>query len=1027
MTTASDAIPDLVERFRHNIERYHAPDYNETQVRREFIDPLFAALGWDVGNRQGVAPQYQEVIHEASVRVRGAVRSPDYCFRVGPQAKFYVEAKKPAVDIRGDISPAYQLRRYAWSAKLPLSILTDFEEFSVYEGRRVRPQPADSAATSRVLYVTYDQYAQRWDEIASVFSREAVWRGDYDRYAETTKRKRGTQEVDDAFLAEIENWRLLLARNIALRNANLSVRDLNYAVQKIIDRIIFLRICEDREIEPYERLKDALPGAGVYGRLQSLFQRADERYNSGLFHFGDDRGRAEDPDTLTPALDIDDKLLRDIIGGLYYPDCPYEFSVLSTDILGNVYERFLGSVIRLTPAHRAVVEQKPEVRKAGGVYYTPRYIVDYIVAHTVGELVKGRTPNELSGLTERTRGAPLRVLDPACGSGSFLLGAYQYLLDYYRNWYAEHPLKGGRKEAYQGRGDQWLLTTEEKKRILRTHIYGVDIDSQAVEVTKLSLLLKVLEGESQATLGQTMPMWQERALPDLSENIKCGNSLIGYDYLEQASLLDDEEMHRVNPFDWKAGFPDAMAAGGFDAVIGNPPYIRIQTMKQWAPKEVAFYKQAYASASKGNYDIYVVFAERGLSLLRPHGLLGFILPHKFFNAKYGEALRGLISRGKHLAQVVHFGDQQVFSGATTYTCLMFLAKEGREECYVQKVSELDRWLSHRQAVAGKVSASRITTGQWNLVVGPGAALFHRLAEIPTTLLHVTERIFQGLKTGADKVYIVDQLDNARGQARVYSRHTGHEHWIECALLHPLIKGGDSKNYSIRPTKRVILFPYAQGPGHTMSPLSPRALEQDHPRAWAYLSQNREYLQNREHGKMKGPEWYAYTRNQALDVMSQPKVFTPDIAPKSSFSLDATGDVFFTGGVAGGYGIVVLPQHTREYVLGLLNSQLLEWMLQQFTTQMRGGWYSYEARYIRDLPIRTIDFDDSSDVARHDRMVSLVERMLDLHKRLAEARTPNDKTLLQRQIDATDGQIDRLVYELYDLTEEEIAIVEEATG
>jgi len=456
MTEPPQTILDLVERFSSNADLYRSPGYNETQARREFIDPFFAALGWDVDNTRGVSPRYREVIHEASLRIHGSVTAPDYCFRVGTERKFFVEAKKPAVSIQTDIQPAYQLRRYAWTAKLPLSILTDFEEFSVYDCR-FRPKASDKASQARLLSLTYDQYPERWEEIAGIFSREAVWKGDYDRYAQTTRGKRGTQEVDREFLKEIEGWRVALARNIALRNPDLSVRELNYAVQKIIDRLLFLRICEDRGIEPYEQLKDIANGTDSYGRLLDLFRRADERFNSGIFHFREEKGRNETPDSLTPALSVDDKVLRGIISQIYYPDSPYEFSVLSVEILGNVYEQFLGSVIRLTPAHRAVVEQKPEVRKAGGVYYTPKYIVEYIVEHTVGELCKGKAPRQI---------ARLRILDPACGSGSFLLGAYEYLLNYHLDWYVEHRTRRGRKEIYEGKGGDWFLTTEEKKRIL---------------------------------------------------------------------------------------------------------------------------------------------------------------------------------------------------------------------------------------------------------------------------------------------------------------------------------------------------------------------------------------------------------------------------------------------------------------------------------------------------------------------------------------------------------------------------------
>jgi len=264
-----------------------------------------------------------------------------------------------------------------------------------------------------------------------VFSRESILKGSFDRYAESTKGKKGTAEVDASFLKEIEEWRDLLARTIALRNPGLTQRELNFAVQVTIDRIIFLRICEDRGIEGYGELQALCDGANTYARLLDLYRKADQRYNSGLFHFEQERGRGEAPDTLTPSLTIDDKALKEILKRLYYPDSPYEFSVLPADILGQVYEQFLGKVIRLTAGHRAVVEDKPEVKKAGGVYYTPTYVVDYIVKNTVGTLLEGSTPKKASSL---------RILDPACGSGSFLIGAFQYLMDWHRDWcYGDGP------------------------------------------------------------------------------------------------------------------------------------------------------------------------------------------------------------------------------------------------------------------------------------------------------------------------------------------------------------------------------------------------------------------------------------------------------------------------------------------------------------------------------------------------------------------------------------------------------------
>jgi fido (protein-threonine AMPylation protein) len=1013
---APSIVATLIDRFEQNRESYKSQSYNETQVRREFLDPFFEALGWDVANKQGHAEAYKDVIHEDAVKIGGNTKAPDYCFRIGGARKFFLEAKKPAVNVKDEIPPAYQLRRYAWSAKLPLSILTDFEEFAVYDCR-TRPNPSDKPSTGRILYLTYRDYLARWDEIASIFTKEAVLKGSFDKYA-VTDRKRGTATVDTEFLKEIETWREALAKNLALRNPKLTVHELNFSVQRTIDRLIFLRIAEDRGIEPYAQLQALLSGPNIYGRLRYLYGQADDRYNSGLFHFQSEKGRAEAPDELTLALKIDDKALKDIIGRLYYPNSPYEFSVFPTEILGQVYEQFLGKVIRLTSGHQAKIEEKPEVKKAGGVYYTPAYIVDYIVKQTVGVLCDGKTPKQIAKLT---------VLDPACGSGSFLIGAYRYLLNYHRDWYAKDGPEKHRKELFQTASGEWRLTTQEKKRILLNNIYGVDIDSQAVEVTKLSLLLKVLEGESDETLKRQLSFVHERALPDLGQNIKCGNSLIGPDYFAGQLMPNDEEMRRVNPFDWKAEFPEIMKAGGFDAVIGNPPYVRIQVMKEWAPLEVEAYKKLFISASKGNYDIYVVFVEKGLGLLNKAGRLGFILPHKFFQAKYGEPVRGLLAKGKHLAEVVHFGDQQVFEGATTYTCLLFLGKGESESCRFKRVEDLSAWRSERQGIEGSISVKNITNAEWNFSVGPGAALFEKLRKMPVKLEEVAGRILQGLVTGADPVFILVDA----GQGKYRSEATGKIHRLEIELMHPLCKGSvNIRRYRVTDITKSILFPYQSANG-VAELITPKEFSSRYPHAWEYLNENREVLESREGGKWKHDRWYALGRSQNLNEMEQEKILTPSIASSASFALDKDDYFYFVGsggGGGGGYGVTLKDNSplTYEYLIGLLNSRLLDHWFKQITTPFRGGYYAYNRQYIEQLPIRPINFSDLSDKAKHNKMVSLVERMLDLHKHLTVANTPSDKTRLQRQIDATDQEIDRLVYGLYGLTEEEIQIVEAAS-
>ena len=409
-----ETVTKLCRYFTTNRQAFLAPGVKEAHIRQSLIDPLFEALGWDVGNKSMTAPQYREVIPEDSLDVEGQQKAPDYTFRVGSLPKFYAEAKKCGVNIGADPAPAFQLRRYGWSAKLALSILTDFEELSVYDCT-MRPRPSEKASHARIQYFHFEEYPDRWQELWHVFSREAVWSGAFDQYA-ASKRKRGTSEVDEEFLKEMEGWRLALAGNIALRNKNISLDDLNAAVQLTIDRVVFLRMAEDRGLEPYEQLLKLCERPDIYARfMHDLSRRADEKYNSGLFHFQKESGVDEEPDRVTPKLSVDDKVFKPILQNMYFAHgSPYHFGVMPVEILGTVYERFLGKVIRLTAGHQAKIEEKPDVRNAGGVFYTPAYIVEYIVDRTVGRQIEGRSPAQLAGSKNNP---PFRVLDMACGSG----------------------------------------------------------------------------------------------------------------------------------------------------------------------------------------------------------------------------------------------------------------------------------------------------------------------------------------------------------------------------------------------------------------------------------------------------------------------------------------------------------------------------------------------------------------------------------------------------------------------------------
>lgn len=1029
--SAPQEVIDLVKRFEMYFSKYTSPSYNETEVRREFIDPFFKALGWDVDNTQGHDERYKEVIHEDTVKVGDSTKAPDYSFRIGGMRKFFVEAKKPAVNLKENPEPAYQVRRYAWSAQLPVSILTDFEEFIIYDCT-ARPSEKDKASACRVGYYTFREYVERWDEIAGIFSKQAIYQGGFDTFTDSLKAKKGgkgTAGIDDAFLAEIEGWRDLLARNLALRNTDLSVRELNLAVQKTIDRIVFLRICEDRGVEEYGQLQNLAAGKDVYERLKALFLHADEKYNSGLFHFSAEAGR-EDPDTLTQRLLIDDKVLKEIVGGLYYPASPYEFSVFPADILGHVYEQFLGKVIRLTPSHQAKVEEKPEVKKAGGVFYTPTYIVDYIVRQTVGRLTEGRTPAEVSDL---------RILDPACGSGSFLIGAYQHLLDWHVGWYIDHlvpllaegrmptdpavqallppstePKTKGRGRRRRGSGGEyalpvyqvgetdWRLTTEEKKRILLNNIFGVDIDHQAVEVTKLSLLLKVLEGERSENISKQLKITQERVLPSLHENIKCGNSLIGPEIYADAAM-DDETCYRVNAFDWNREFAEVMDGGGFDAVIGNPPYVRQEILGQ----EFKGYAKKHYAVYHGVADLYTYFIEKGVSLLRDGGQFSYIVANKWMRANYGKPLRAWLKE-RRIEEIVDFGDLPVFQTATTYPCILRMKKnspEGTFEAVNVETLDFTDLTDYATKHTITVRQDALDDGGWSLVDEQTQKVLRKIMGVGVPLgEYVGGKIFRGIVTGLNKAFVIDE----ETKERLIVEDPESE-----GIIKPFLAGKNSRRYRPLRSDDYLIFT-RHGTDIKEYPAIEAHLKQfkteltPKPDGW-----NGEKWNGRKPGQYK---WYEIQdKIDYYPCFEEEKIIYPEICKGPEFTYDS--EKYYTNNKC---FIIPLPD---KYLLGILNSKLDYFYFETSLPKLRGGFFMPASVIFKDFPVRTIDPTDPADVTRHDRMVSLVEGMLDLNKKLAAAHLSSEKEMLKRRIDTTDAAIDRLVYELYGLSEEEVAIVE----
>lgn len=1029
----------LVARFERNLNHYRSPAFDEESTREYFINRLFEALGWDVGDEAGRGPRREVIFHQRlspdavpagpaswdedlsplELAVRDAVTIPDYSFNIAGITRFFVEAKKPSVSLRRR-EPVHQVKRYAYSQQVPFAVLTDFRELRAFNCRERPVYEEPDRGLLPGLDLTWRQYPEAWDRLWETFSRDAVAAGSLDALSNRTAR-RGAVPVDEAFLRELDVWRDRLARDLAQRNAPMTSYEVADATQRILDRLVFLRVCEDRGVETdmglqrYARLTDA------YHQLAIEFRRLDSVYNGQLFapHFSE-------------RLEVSDGLFQRLVASLYWP-APYRFDAISADLLGSIYERFLGKEITTGPGGVEVID-KPEVRHAGGVYYTPRWIVERIVAATLDPLLaERRTPP-----TPRTM-ANLRIVDFSCGSGSFLIGAFDYLLAWHERYYEQHPTENA-DQHYRDRAGHRKLTTDAKAQLVTNCLYGVDIDRQAVEVTQMSLYLRILEEENASSLGQQARLFHGALLPSLASNIRCGNSLLSPSQVDVAQLFDEERRRRINPFDWrddKWGFGRVFRdRGGFDAVIGNPPYTRVQVLRRYRPEETAAYEQHYAAARTGSFDIASLFVEKSLDLLRPAaadhrgGRLGLIISRQFVETDAGQPVREQIA--PHLSEIVDFTTGQVFLGASVYTLLLHLtAGASRSFRLTRVVSPPNHDALRLAEEPGSILTAELATDSlgvqpWALSLPAETALLERLASEQPSLREVAgDTLFQGVTTGADKIFRLVDVgpDPAHPSCRlVRPRALSAEAPplpMEAALLRPLCAGrSDLRRFYLRTSNEWLLLPYERaGSTDRYRPISSVRLAYDYPHAWSWLSANRRALDHRT-GAWNDRNWFTYSRRQNLEAFEQPKLLVPYMVDQLCAEWDTAGH-YFVNVSTGGYGVAVTPDSGLEprYVAALLNSALASWVLRRRSRAWRGGWFGARKGNLVLIPIA------EATAEQRVALIRAYHHCRALTAQLAAATadgTAND--LLQRVLASTTAAFDARVFDLYGLTDAERDLV-----
>lgn len=1030
-------IQELTENFADKLDFIKTSgQYKEAQIEDEFIKPLFRYLNWNISNEGIKNPAEREFIVQAQGK-NG--KEPDYLLQLNKNPLFYIEAKHSKYDLQKKTEFIWQAYSYSYSTqskakfqKVDFALLTDFEEFRFFDCTF----PVKNHQTLNnycVIDWKYQDYIQNFDRLWEYFERENVRNGSLEKlYINEKKIKENRIPPDKAFLKDLDDekdgWRIKLAKDIKKYQPDFSAEFITQSVQLILDRFIFIKVLSDRDIEEdiiknlvikISSIKDKEEGI-IYDECRDVFDSLDKTYNGSIF-----TKRSE-----LDEVKVSNKILLEILKDLLPENSRYNFKVIPIEILGTIYEQFLGKVV-VTTDKRASIDYKPEVRKAGGVYYTPDYIVDYIVEKTVGEKLK--ECKKFEDLLE------IKICDPACGSGSFLITAYDHLIRWTISYYeskiktdttansSSSELKGiskdERKLVYLDSDGQVRLTSKIKRDILKSCIYGVDIDAQAVEVTKMSLSLKALENTNHYEVYNERTLFHTTILPTLEGNIKCGNSLVGTDIYEDSKLfsISDKEKSKINAFDWQYEFinifnidnNEILKVNGFDCIIGNPPYIRIQALKVSSPEIVQYFGNKYETGRTGNYDIYILFVEKALkSLLNRKGLFGFILPSKFFTTDYGETLRSLIIKDKHLTQLIDFKHEQVFEGPSTYTCLLFLSKMSSPGFTYRVCSPPNSIKDTGNAEIFFESSSMSEKNTWVFSTTEESKILTKLSQDTIKLLEIPSSISRGSSSGNDDVFIVKILGDK------YQTKTGKIINLESGLLKIPLYATDFNRYSFKPlNKERIIFPY-QVNNNGFDLIQEGELKKQYPETYLYLLENKKLLEKRK----QYSSWYSFSAPRSLHLHTKADIVIPLLANGGIFALipDDSREMYCLM-ASGGFSITIQNKdYSPYYILGLLNSKLLFWNLHKISNIFRGGWITCTKQYFGTLPIKIINTNNRK---YHDNISIYVSKVMELKQKTFDTKVESIKNTTLRELDTLNRKIDSLVYQLYDLTPEEIALVE----
>ena len=992
--TAKERLSNLIQRYNATTRLVDHSDVSEETIRT-WLNEFLLIFGWDVQNTTQVLQEH--VLRGAQYKrlkeINSPHRRPDYTLLNGTNIKTFLDAKSLNVDIFTDSETAYQIRSYGWSAQSPCAFVSNFEQLVIYDTRFV-PNP-DQTADASVIQIHIDEYLNEFDVIIDHLWHDNICNNHLEELYATTAVE-GKNRVDSQFMNILADFRKELASNLYANNATLISTDsaLNYYTQIILDRIVFIRVCESKGIEEQEKLKSFSKSKEGFWDLfkQNCYMEFYSHYDGAMFSL----------DTIFNQLIIDNDVLTRFINKLYYP-FPYRFDVIPVKVIANIYEEFLGKQLVIDGNGLREIT-KEEYIKTNGAVATPEHIVEMICKQTL-DLNTVKNVDDL---------LKIKVLDPCCGSGVFVVSCYEYLAAKMIKLLQENSFDREKYSKYYFiSNDEWYLTVVGRRAIVTNCIFAIDYDEAAIEVTKMSLALKIVDGNAPLA-WEGIGVFGDKILREIADNVKLGNTLVDVDESFPVDLIP-----MIKPLDVKAAFRNVFNfSGGFTYIIGNPPYVETKHYKAASPCMHSYLTEKYVTF-EGKADLAVLFIERCLGLLENNGKLGFIIQRRWFKTDYGKSIRSLINSGKHLQKLIDFKATDIFKGRMVYPSIMILTKQSCEwteyyfmPCDATTVksrfenSTFDGWFEECS-----FCNLPIPTGNqpWNFENYNITQIAEKLTEKWGTLSQYPKlKIKDGIQVLWKKMYHLKEVSFSNGIA------TGINGFGDTVCVETDALRGVIYNKVFYPFKNVepdayAIFPYI---GESTNAISFSQLKERYPLLHAYLEQNESKIKKAvEH--REDDYWHTYTREHNHSLYNIDKIIVPMTAKDTISTFIPDKGLYMDNSNVWFIYVDEASDSLMKAISCVINSTIFSVLGKSGANPQAGGYYKFNKQFLAPIPFPSSKLKKSSCII--DMLSSLYDDIAELQNQYIHAPSAV-KEMLSHSLNIKWTELDDICYGLYEVND-----------